>query len=568
MGDLPAYDPEPTYPLAATAVVRGWEAAVADLPPEMHVLAVDGSGCLDWAAVFRGIEAALNAVGRRVATIDIREWMQPWDDVLALTSSPELSADPDFARLPRVGLAQLFRALPPPPEAPPGGVGLVLGPGAALVEHDRLWYVDLPKRYAEAAVVAGSAVNLGQPLQAGPGTTRRLFYLDWPMLDRHRDAVAPGIDRWLDLQDPAGPVSVDGPALRTGLAELARRPFRTRPTFNTTSWGGHWAQRELGMNTTSENTALGYELIAPESGILLGDAANRVEVPFALLVATHPHEVLGDAVQEMFGASFPVRFDYLDTMAGGNLSIHCHPQSDYMRDVFGWPYPQHESYYIMVGGPDNEVYLGLREDIDLEKFHRQAHEAQHNGRPFEITDHVQSFPATPHQLFLVPVGTPHGSGEGNVVLEVSATPYLYSLRFYDWLRRDSGGSPRPVHVEHAFANLNPKRRGDAVRSELVPRPAPLREGPGWWEEVLGSLEEMFYEVRRVTVEAGSCAPDDTNDRFHVATVVSGPGAQITSNAGSFRLAYAETVVVPAALGKYEIEPLGPSGVRLVKAVVR
>ena len=69
--------------------------------------------------------------------------------------------------------------------------------------------------------------------------------------------------------------------------------------------------------------------------------------------------------------------------------------------------------------------------------------------PFDITDFVQTFPATPHQLFLIPAGTPHGSGEGNVVLEVSATPYLYSLRFYDWLRRDGNGQ-RPVHVEHAF----------------------------------------------------------------------------------------------------------------------
>jgi len=47
----------------------------------------------------------------------------------------------------------------------------------------------------------------------------------------------------------------------------------------------------------------------------------------------------------------------------------------------------------------------------------------------DIEQYVPKFAATPHQLFLIPGGTPHGSGEGNVVLEISATPYLYSLRF-------------------------------------------------------------------------------------------------------------------------------------------
>src|SRR5207248_1351367 len=141
-------------------------------------------------------------------------------------------------------------------------------------------------------------------------------------LDRHRDSLLGDIDRWFDVQP--GPVaSITGDTLRETAAWLAMRPFRTRPTFNTTPWGGHWGQRQLGMNTEAPNTALGYELIAPESGVLVGDDPGRcVEIPFGIVVSLRPDHLLGPAVREKFGNSFPVRFDYLDTIDGASLSVH------------------------------------------------------------------------------------------------------------------------------------------------------------------------------------------------------------------------------------------------------
>ena len=167
-------------------------------------------------------------------------WLLPWERVQAETSSYELRDDPDFDYLASGRLADLFRA-ERHVEAPAGELLVVCGPGAALVPHDVLWYADLPKRYAEAATLVGG-LNLGQPGGTGSGTTKRLFFIDWPLLDRHRDEVAAGIDLWLDMQQPAGPAFLDGASLRATLADLAGRPFRTRPTFNTTTWGGHWGQ--------------------------------------------------------------------------------------------------------------------------------------------------------------------------------------------------------------------------------------------------------------------------------------------------------------------------------------
>jgi hypothetical protein len=564
-----SYEPNPRYAPAESVVVSGWAAAVIDVPGEPFVLALDGPAVLAWDDSVDGLIRALATSGRRAERLDIREHLAPWQRILELTESPQLPDDPDFATLASGSLADLFADLPAGPR-PVDDVLVVFGPGAALVEHDVLWYVDLPKRYAEAAINAGTARNLGQDASDGRGTTRRLFYIDWPLLDRHREAIGGRIDRWIDTQDPDRPMSIDGAGLRRTAAALTAQPLRTRPTFNTVSWGGHWGQRVLGMSLGARNTGIGYELIAPESGVLLGLGSDaQVEIPFQLLVALCPLEVLGEPVHETFGTSFPIRFDYLDTVDGGNLSVHCHPQLDYMRRVFGWPYTQHETYYVMVGGADARIFLGLRGGVEVEAFERSAHDASQAGRPFDVEQYVQTFPARPHQLFTIPAGTPHGSEKGNVVLEVSSTPYLYSLRFYDWLRRDKDGTHRPVHVEHAFANLDVARTGAAVENELVQQPRPLREGDGWREELLSNLPEMFFEVRRLTLDADHKLPDDTAGRFHVLNVVAGDGVRIETESGTVHdLAYAETIVVPAAVGRYVVNGVGGSSVMVVKALVR
>jgi mannose-6-phosphate isomerase class I len=143
------------------------------------------------------------------------------------------------------------------------------------------------------------------------------------------------------------------------------------------------------------------------------------------------------------------------------------------------------------------------------------------------------------------------------------------LRFYDWLRRNGDGELRPVHVEHAFRNLDGDRRGAAVQRDLVPCPRALRHGEGWDEVVLGELAEMFFEVRRLEINAGTTAQDATTSSFHVLNVVEGDGVLVEPAYGdAHSLVYAETMVVPASVGPYRLRPLGPRSVKIVKALVR
>ncbi|MFE0172166.1 class I mannose-6-phosphate isomerase [Streptomyces sp. NPDC059002] len=560
------YRLDPRHAPAPWAVLAtGWRAVAAQLPKGPVTVAVDGPPTADWDGLAARLAEELTAHGTTLTALDLRAHHAPPAEVRRRTDDTD---DPYYCRLAENDLGDLFDDLPRPPRPRPGELVLLYGPGASLLTHDVLWYADLPKRHAEAAVTAGTGHNLGLPHETGD--LRRLFFIDWPLLDRHRDALAPHVDGWLDVQDPERPTWIDGYGLRATLADLARRPVRTRPYFNSTPWGGHWAQRELGFSPEARNTALGYELIAPEAGVLIGPhRGQQVEIPFQLLCVLHPDALLGPEVRARFGTSFPIRFDYLDTVDGGDLSVHCHPKEPYMRERFGWPYTQHETYYMTLGSPDTRVFLGLREDADLDLFRKEIEEAAHDGVPMDPADHVLTFPAERGRLFMIPAGTPHASGAGNLVLEISATPYLYSLRFYDWLRPDADGNPRQLPYEHGLANLETGRRGDAVTRDLVQEPRTLRTGEGWREELIGALDEMFYEVRRHVIGEEAEVPDDTAGRFHVLNVVEGEGVLLRTAAGDrYTLSYAETLTVPAAVGAYRLTAIGAAPVKVVKALVR
>jgi mannose-6-phosphate isomerase class I len=102
-----------------------------------------------------------------------------------------------------------------------------------------------------------------------------------------------------------------------------------------------------------------------------------------------------------------------------------------------------------------------------------------------------------------------------------------------------------------------------VTRDLIPEPRLLRSGSGWRELQLGCLPELFYAVHRLDFEGE--VQDETRGRFHVLNLVDGSEATIETESGAtHRLAYAETMIVPAAVGAYRVRGRG----KAVKAFVR
>lgn len=197
-----------------------------------------------------------------------------------------------------------------------------------------------------------------------------------------------------------------------------------------------------------------------------------------------------------FGKEFPIRFDFLDTVEGQNLSFQVHPLTEYIQEHFGLPYTQDESYYLLDAEPGSVVYLGLKDGVDSEEMVAELEAAERGERPFPADRYAESWEVEPHDHLLIPAGTPHCSGKGCLVLEISATPYIFTFKLWDWGRVDLDGTPRPINIARGIPNIEWSRTTGRVAQHLVKRVEQVAQGSGWREERTGLHEREFIETRR------------------------------------------------------------------------
>ena len=454
------------------------------------------------------------------------------------------------------------------------GIALVIGTGASLIapHADCLIYADMARWEIQLRQRKNFIGNLGLENLQAPAAEKykRAYFLDWRAADRLKLKTLPHADFVLDTNKPNHPLMISGADFQVALSKVVHAPMRLVPFFDPGPWGGQWMKEHFDLPPEQPNYAWCFDCVPEENSLLLGFGDMRFEIPAMDLVLLQPTALLGEEVQSKFGREFPIRFDLLDTMGGGNLSFQVHPLTEYIHQNFGMAYTQDESYYMLDAGNDAAVYLGLKSGISPAQLELDLRRAKEGEMPFPVDDYANRISAQKHDHFLIPAGTPHCSGANSMVLEISATPYIFTFKLWDWSRLGLDCRPRHVHLDHGLNNIQWDRDTVWVLKNLVNAIELIAEGEGWQEERTGLHALEFIETRRYWFNRAVGL--STQGTVNVLNLVEGEEVVVESPEdcfAPFAVHYAETFIIPASVGSYTIRPFKKeSRCGVIRAFVR
>lgn len=563
------YDMYPAHALGDGKIHAGYT-ALADWMATQKLVLIDGFAGIFWDGLHEALDTALQNRGLHISWHFMQD-LQKDPGIIQQLVAPFIGKEGEvWGTKTSLHITDFFEVDKLSPAlAPDADINIIIGTGAALTYDEApLIYLDIPKNELQYRMRAGAVANFGAVSAiAADEMYKRAYFVDWVVLNEYKQTLLNRIQIMVDAQRPDTPTWIFLGDLQQGIDQLSRSPFRVRPWFEPGAWGGQWLKQQIPqLNRSVVNYAWSFELIVPENGVVFESDGYLLEIPFEWMMYYRHVAILGRHA-EIFRYEFPIRFDFLDTFDGGNLSIQCHPTFPYIREHFGETFTQDETYYILDCKEDASVYLGLQAGVNAMDFKKTLEESQDNNTAVDIEQYVQRHPARKHDLFLIPNGTVHSAGANNLVLEISATPYIFTFKMYDWLRLGLDGKPRAINIAHAFNNLDLSRQGAVVGETLISAPSVIEQGADWQIVHLPTHAAHFYDVQRlefdneITVHTDHCCL--------VLMLVEGASISLsTANGTTTVYHYAETFVIPAATGACRIKNLGSSRAKLIKAFLK
>ena len=566
----------PYHSLSGGKIYAGFSSLANYICAHQTIL-IDGYVGVDWEFIQLQLDQHFKLLGLRVNWLKTEDYFKSESEIDSMVKPFLGSSDSVWGKNTTLELLDYFNmaSLQNLELDYQADLNVIIGTGASLFESRVKLpnkpisiYVDLPKNELLYRMRNRSIFNLGAKKIEDTATAyKRFYFVDWVVLNTHKKNILSTMSILVDSQwvDNISWMKIE--ELLEGLKKISHSFFRPRPWFDQGVWGGEWMKEKIPeLRDTEGNLAWSFELIAPENGLVFESDGNLLEISFDTLMFAEASAVLGRHFDE-FGVYFPIRFDFLDTFNGGNLSIQCHPSRAYIQDNFAEKFTQDETYYILDSGPDAVVYLGFQEDIDPVAFKKELENSVLYEKEIDVEKYIQTFKSEKHTLFLIPNQTVHSSGQNNMVLEISATPYIFTFKMYDWLQKDDAGKARPINIERAFKNLDFERKGARIKQEFISKPTILEDGNDWKLVHLPTHTEHFYDVHRM--EFNTQMNVELEQVCHLLMLVEGETIEIETADGSIGVFnYAETVVIPAAASHYTLTNKGISTAKVIKAFVK
>lgn len=576
-----SYNKYPAVKISDEKCFVGWETVCREIATSASDLKTNLVTIECYQGVYENdLQKAIRSNFDEVTIISAQEVYKSEDEILELTY-PDITDDRIFGRITSLQIEDFLSTekieVVRNKIRDAGHMVFVIGTGASVITEpfrSIAIYADMARWEIQQRMRRNEVPSLGISNASDPleKLYKRGYFLDWRVCDALKRKSFDRWNYWLDTNTRDSPKMISTQTFNTAMTKTVSQPFSVVPFFDPGPWGGQWMREKFELENNAPNYAWGFNCVPEENSLLLDFEGVLYETPSINIVFFRPDDLLGLSVRVRFGEEFPIRFDFLDTIEGGNLSLQVHPSNEYISREFNMEYTQDESYYMLDTTGDACVYLGLKTDVDADAMINDLKESQETGKIFNADAYTESWPARKHDHFLIPAGTVHCSGEGCMVLEISATPYIFTFKLYDWGRVGLDGKPRPINIERGSEVIQWDRQAEWTKNNLINCVETVGEGADWREERTGLHQLQFIETRRHW-QTGTVY-HETGGTVNVLMVIDGKEALVESPDHTFQpfpVNFGEAFIIPAQIKYYSIRPYGKSEgheIATLKAYVR
>jgi len=310
-----------------------------------------------------------------------------------------------------------------------------------------------------------------------------------------------------------------------------------------------WGSKSIGWALGREDENLPsigelWETFDGENGSVVINGAYRTR-SLSDLSNDLGEQLLGTRLSRYTDRSFPLLIKYL--FPTQTLSVQVHPGDEYAL-VHENSYGKEEMWVVLSSDPESFIVVGWKEPMSKETIVDRIANNRLDGLMNVIRPKVDD-------VYYIPAGTIHALGPGTAVLEIQQNSNV-TYRIHDWDRTDQSGKLRELHTAKAIEVLN-----FSYCPQYRITPLTVESGENEFKHLCAC--NHFAAVMWILKQPLEFASDQA--AFWVLNVISGQGAISSPDMDPLPLNQGTTVLIPAKMGAFVIEPSGP--LRIVKSWV-
>jgi len=312
-------------------------------------------------------------------------------------------------------------------------------------------------------------------------------------------------------------------------------PLKFQPILKDKVWGGPKLRDLLNKKNASELAGESWEISGVQGDISVVENGFLAGNNLQEIIEIYMGDLVGEKVYDTFGLEFPLLIKFID--ANQALSIQVHPDDELAKkrhNSFG----KTEMWYIMQADADAKIIVGFNKDVSKDEYLDKLNNKQ-------VMDILNVEKSAPGDVFFLPAKRVHAIGAGNLLAEIQQTSDV-TYRIYDYDRPDNDGNLRELHTELAVDSIDytshPEYKTKYKNKQN--EPSELVNCPYFNTSLLEIDRKIEKDVTFI-------------DSFIIYICVEGQ-AEINVNNEIYTISKGETVLMPASINRYSIEPK-PSG---------